>query len=165
MATSLKNLSDYDSNTVPLASEMKFGIVVSEWNYNVTCALAQGAVDTLLLHGAKAENITVKHVPGSFELVCGCKAMAQYGSVDAVIGLGCVIKGDTPHFDYVCSGTTNGIEQLNLQFDMPFIFGLLTTNDLQQALDRCGGKLGNKGVECAVTAIKMVDFIWSLKRK
>lgn len=165
MASILKNLSEYDMYAVPAADGMRFGIVVSEWNYDVTGAMARGAVDTLAKHGTKTENIIVRHVPGSFELIAGCKAMARHADVDAVIALGCVIKGDTPHFDYVCQGTTNGIAQLNLDFDIPFIFGLLTTNDMQQALDRCGGRLGNKGTECAVTAIKMIDFIWSLQNK
>lgn len=165
MATILKNLSEYDMYAVPAADGMRFGIVVSEWNYDVTGAMARGAVETLTKHGAKDENIIVKHVPGSFELIAGCKAMARLAGVDAVIALGCVIKGDTPHFDYVCQGATHGIAQLNLDFDIPFIFGLLTTNDMQQALDRCGGRLGNKGTECAVTAIKMIDFIWSLQNK
>lgn len=155
MASKLKNLSVYDPESVADASEMKFGIVVSEWNHNVTGALLEGALETLKKHGAKEENIKVRWVPGSFELIAGGKWMAEYTDVDAVMCFGCVIKGDTPHFDYVCQGTTQGIAQLNIEYDVPFIFGLLTTNDLQQALDRCGGKLGNKGTECAVTAIKM----------
>ena len=156
MAT--KNLSEYDLTKVPSASEMKFGIVVSEWNYEVTGALAQGAVDTLKLHGAKEENITLKHVPGSFELTLGAQYMAEYGHVDAVIILGCVIQGETRHFDFICQGVTQGITSLNIKYNMPFIFGLLTTDNQQQALDRAGGKLGNKGDEAAVTAIKMLDL-------
>ena len=164
MATSLKNLSLYDPASVPYAAKMKLGSVFSEWNYDITGALAQGAVDTLLKHGALEEHIIVKHVPGSFELVVGGKYMAEMTDVDAVICLGCVIKGDTPHFDYVCMGVTNGIAQLNLQYKIPFIFGVLTTNDLQQAIDRAGGKHGNKGDEGAITAIKMIDFSWSLRK-
>ncbi len=156
MASELKNLSKYDPDSVASAENMKFGIVVSEWNHDVTGALLQGALDTLKKHGAKEENIIVRWVPGSFELIAGGKAMAEKTFADAIICLGCVIQGDTPHFDYVCQGTTQGIAQLNLNYDIPFIFGLLTTNNLEQAMDRCGGRLGNKGTECAVTAIKMV---------
>jgi 6,7-dimethyl-8-ribityllumazine synthase len=163
MATSLKNLSDYDASTVPSAEEMHIGIVVSEWNYNITGALAQGAVNTLLKHGALEENIVIKHVPGSFELIAGARMMADTDQFDAIICLGCVIQGDTPHFDYVCSGVTQGIAQLNVDYTIPFIFGVLTTNDLQQAIDRAGGKHGNKGDEAAITAIKMIDFSWSLE--
>ncbi|MCQ2230055.1 MAG: 6,7-dimethyl-8-ribityllumazine synthase [Bacteroidales bacterium] len=155
MASKLKNLSQYDPESVPSAADMKFAIVVSEWNHNVTGALLEGALETLKKHGASEDNIIVRYVPGSFELIASGKWMAEYTDADAILLFGCVIKGDTPHFDYVCQGTTQGIAQLNVDYDVPFIFGLLTTNDLQQALDRCGGKLGNKGTECAVTAIKM----------
>lgn len=158
MASSLKNLSDYDPKKVPTAEEMSFGIVVSEWNNNVTDELLDGAVEALIKHGAKKSNIHICHVPGSFELVFAAKMMAKRHELDAVICLGSVIRGDTPHFDYVCSGTTQGIMQLNVDFDIPFIFGLLTTDNLQQALDRCGGRLGNKGTECAITAIKMAEL-------
>lgn len=156
MATKLKNLSQYDPDTIPSAENMKFGIMVSEWNYNVTGAMLQGALETLRKHGAKNENIFVRYVPGSFELISGARMLADYTDVDVVLCFGCVIRGETPHFDYVCQGTTQGIAQLNADCDIPFIFGLLTTDDLQQALDRCGGKYGNKGTECAITAIKMV---------
>lgn len=154
MAT--KNLSEYDLTSVPSAAEMKFGIVVAEWNYEVTGALAQGALDTLKLHGAKEENIILKHVPGSFELTLGAQYMAEYTVVDAIIILGCVIQGETRHFDFICEGVTQGITNLNIKYNKPFIFGLLTTDNQQQALDRAGGKLGNKGDEAAVTAIKML---------
>lgn len=163
MATSLKNLSDYNIEDVPSAENMKFGIVVSEWNTEITEALYQGAYSTLLKHGALAENIIKKYVPGSFELTAGAKYIAEMTDVDAVICLGCVIQGETPHFDFVCSGVTQGITQLNLSYPIPFIFGLLTTSDQQQALDRSGGKHGNKGDEGAVTAIKMVSMQQSLK--
>ena len=158
MATAYHNLSDYDFNSVPDASEMRFGIVVSEWNYNITGALLAGAVKTLQTHGAKEENILIQHVPGSFELTFGSAQMIQSGKVDAVIAIGCVVRGDTPHFDYVCAGTTQGIAHLNATTDIPVIYGLITTNNMQQAEDRAGGCLGNKGDECAVTAIKMIDF-------
>ncbi len=164
MATALHNLSDYDSSKVPSAEAMKFGIVVSEWNPAITGALLEGAVNTLKRHGAKEENIIVRPVPGSFELTFGSHCLIESGQVDAVIALGCVIRGDTPHFDYVCMGATQGIAQLNATGQVPVIFGLITTNNLAQAEERAGGKLGNKGDECAITAIKMVDFFWSLKK-
>lgn len=163
MATSLKNLSDYNIEAVPSASEMKFGIVVSEWNTEITEALYQGAYDTLIKHGAKQDNILKKYVPGSFELTAGAKYMAEFTDVDAVICLGCVIQGETPHFDFVCHGVTQGMTLLNVQYPIPFVFGLLTTLDQQQAMDRSGGKHGNKGDEGAVTAIKMVDLNRKLK--
>jgi len=163
MATELQPLSDYNESSVPDASEMIFAIVVSEWNSEITDKLKEGAVETLLKHGAKKENITVAYVPGSFELVYGAKRMMDSIHPDAVIGLGCVIKGETPHFEYVCSGVTQGFSDLNAKGDIPFIFGLLTNNTMQQSLDRAGGKLGNKGVESAITAIKMVDFACRFK--
>jgi 6,7-dimethyl-8-ribityllumazine synthase len=158
MASALHNLSSYDPSTVPDGSQWKIGIVVSEWNEDVTGALLQGAYDTLLKHGVKAQNITVKTVPGSFELVYGSAWMTQQADVDAVIAIGCVIRGDTPHFDYICQGTTQGLAELNRKAVVPVIYGLLTCNTLQQALDRCGGALGNKGDECAVTALKMIQY-------
>lgn len=164
MASSLKNLSDYNIQSVPDASPYKFGIVVSEWNEKITGALKNGAIDTLLKHGVKEENILVKYVPGSFELSHGAKVLIDKTDVDSVICLGCVIQGDTPHFDYVCQGVTQGITQLNVNHSVPVIFGVLTTDNLQQALDRAGGKHGNKGDEGAVTAIKMVAFSDSLNQ-
>lgn len=158
MASRQHNLSDYDFKSVPSAKGMKFGIVVSEWNDKITGALLQGAFDTLLRHGAEENDILVRTVPGSFELVFGSSQMVKSGRVDAVIAIGCVIRGDTPHFDYICEGTTQGLADLNRQGDIPVIYGLLTCNTLSQAEDRCGGALGNKGDECAVTAIKMVDY-------
>ncbi|WP_279113383.1 6,7-dimethyl-8-ribityllumazine synthase [Hoylesella timonensis] len=158
MSTTLHHLSDYDASKVPDASNMCIGIVVSEWNPEITGALLDGAVSTLEKHGALPENIHVKTVPGSYELVYGAHQMVLNGGYDAVIILGCVIRGETPHFDYICQGVTNGIATLNSKSEIPIIFGLLTTNDLQQAKDRSGGKLGNKGDECAVVAIKMAKF-------
>lgn len=154
----MHNLSDYDFKSVPDASNMNFAIVVSEWNNEVTGALLDGAVTTLERHGALRENIRVKTVPGSFELIYGAHQMTLNDIYDAVIVLGCVIRGDTPHFDYICQGVTQGIAQLNLTSNIPVIYGLLTCENLQQALDRCGGKLGNKGDECAIDAIKMAKF-------
>ncbi|MBQ6769294.1 MAG: 6,7-dimethyl-8-ribityllumazine synthase [Prevotella sp.] len=156
MAT--KNLSEYNIDKVPDASNMCFGIVVAEWNPEITDALLQGAVSTLEKHGALPENIHVKTVPGSFELIYGAHQMSLNDGYDAVIILGCVIRGETPHFDYICQGVTAGIARLNATGNVPVIYGLLTTNDLQQAKDRAGGRLGNKGDECAVDAIKMAKF-------
>lgn len=158
MATALHNLSDYDSTKIPDASNMCFGIVVSEWNKEITGALLDGTVSTLEKHGAMPENIHVKTVPGSFELIYGAHQMTLNGGYDAIIILGSVIRGETPHFDYICQGVTSGIAQLNAKSEIPIIYGLLTTNDLQQAMDRSGGKHGNKGDECAVVAIKMAKF-------
>ena len=158
MATALRNLSSYDATKVPDASNMCFGIVVSEWNPEITGALLEGAVNTLEKHGTIPENIHVKTVPGSFELIYGAHQMVLNGGYDALIVLGSVIKGDTPHFDYICQGVTTGIARLNTTSEIPIIYGLLTTDNLQQALDRAGGKLGNKGDECAVDAIKMAKF-------
>ena len=155
MASSLKNLSSYDHSKVPDASEMKFGIVVSEWNVEITAALLDGALKTLMHHGALMENIEVKWVPGSFELTLGGQFFAEYRDVDVVLCLGCVIQGETRHFDFICQGVSYGITDLNLNNNIPFIFGVLTTNTQQQALDRAGGKHGNKGDEAAITAIKM----------
>jgi 6,7-dimethyl-8-ribityllumazine synthase len=154
MAT--KNLSEYDIEKVPSAEGMKFGIIVAEWNYEITGALAEGAIGTLKKHGTEEKNIIVKHVPGTFELTLGAQYMAEYTDVDAVIVLGCVIQGETRHFDFICAGVTQGIIELNVKYNKPFIFGVLTTDNQQQALDRAGGRLGNKGDEAAVTAIKMV---------
>ena len=158
MATAFHNLSDYDFNSVPDASDMRFGIVVSEWNSHITGALLEGAVTTLKKHGVKEENILIQTVPGSFVLTFGSAQMIKSGKVDAVIAIGCVVRGDTPHFDYVCAGTTQGIAHLNATSNIPVIYGLITTNNMEQAEDRAGGKLGNKGDEGAITAIKMVDF-------
>ena len=165
MATAYQNLSEYNFDTVPDASAMRFGIVVSEWNQAITEKLLEGACNTLERHGVSPENICVDRVPGSFELTFGARQMAEHRTPDAVIVLGCVIRGDTPHFDYVCAGVTQGITSLNLQYNnIPFIFGLLTTDNLQQSEERAGGRYGNKGCEAAVTAIKMVDFVWRLRK-
>lgn len=164
MATAFHNLSDYNPESVPSAEAMRFGIVVSEWNSKVTGALMQGAVDTLKKHGCPAGHIEVFTVPGSFELVFGASQMVKSGRFDAVIAIGCVVRGDTPHFDYICEGTTEGLALLNKDFDVPVIYGLLTCNTMEQAEMRAGGALGNKGDECAVTAIKMVDYKRRLSR-
>ncbi|MDL2257027.1 6,7-dimethyl-8-ribityllumazine synthase [Bacteroidales bacterium OttesenSCG-928-I14] len=163
MATEFHNLSEYDFNSIPDASEMRFGIIVSEWNPEITLKLKEGAYETLIKHGAKPENITVAYVPGSFELVYAAKRMIESVRPDAIIGLGCVIRGETPHFEYVCSAVTQGYASINATGDIPCIFGLLTNDTMQQSIDRAGGKLGNKGTEAAITAIKMVQFACTFK--
>ena len=160
MATAYQNLSAYDFDSIPDASDMTIGIVVSEWNTNITEKLLIGAINTLEKHGVKPENIITRRVPGSFELTFGAKRLAESKELNAIIILGCVVKGDTPHFDYVCSGVTQGITELNLMYDIPFIFGLLTTDTMEQSEDRAGGKYGNKGDEAAITAIKMANIVW-----
>ena len=162
MATKNHNLSDYDKNRVPDATGMKMGIVVAEWNEEITAALLEGAKQTLMRNGVFPEDIKVMTVPGSFELVYGATQMVKTG-VDAVIAIGCVIRGDTPHDRYICQGVTYGLARLNAVQDVPVIYGLITTLDMQQAEERAGGAMGNKGDECAVTAIKMVDFRKRLK--
>lgn len=162
MATQLKNLSDYDLNSVPNAADMRFAIAVAEWNYNITGALLKGAIESLKKHGVTDENIIVKHVPGTFELTFAASLLMDAEDVDAILVLGCVIQGDTPHFDYICQGVTQGITRLNNRAEIPVIFGVLTTGNLQQAIDRSGGKHGNKGDEAAITAIKMVALNESL---
>ena len=152
---STTDLSDYDPVSVPDAGKMRFGIVVSDWNHEVTSALLAGAAETLKKHGATDKNIVIKHVPGSFELTLGAQFLAEYDDLDAIICLGCVIQGETPHFTYICQSVTQGITQLNLEYNIPFIFGVLTTQNLAQARSRAGGEHGNKGDEAAVTAIKM----------
>ncbi len=156
MATA--DLSQYHSEDIPAADRMRFGIVVSEWNRDITSALAEGAVYTLKKHGVREANILVKYVPGSFELPLGALFFAEMEDVDAVLLLGCVIQGETRHFDYICEGVTKGTVDLNLKYNKPFVFGVLTTDNLQQAKDRAGGKHGNKGDEAAITAIKMVHL-------
>lgn len=158
MATVNKNLSDYDINSIPDASNMAFGIVVSEWNENITKGLLEGAYTTLVKHGVKEENITVKFIPGAYELPLAAQMFYEKTTVDAVICLGSVIQGETKHFDFVCQGAAMGIKDVALKYNKPTIFGVLTDNTLQQAIDRSGGKHGNKGDEAAITAIKMVAF-------
>ena len=158
MATENKNLSNYDKNTIPNAKDFRFGIVVSEWNDIITNGLFEGAKAALLDCGALPENIIRWDVPGSFELIFGSKKMIQTQQVDCVIAIGCVIKGETMHFEFVCEGVTHGIKDLNVQYDIPTIFCLLTDNSMQQSIDRSGGKHGNKGTEAAIAAIKMVNL-------
>jgi 6,7-dimethyl-8-ribityllumazine synthase len=164
MSSVNKNLSATEGSQIPNAKDFKFGVVYSEWNYEVTNALKDGAVKTLLANGAKEENILIKTVPGSFELTLGAQYMAEFTEVDAIICLGCVIQGETRHFDFICDAVAKGITDLNIKYNQPFIFGVLTPENQQQALDRAGGKHGNKGDEAAVTAIKMLSLRDSFKK-
>ncbi|CAI8189061.1 MAG: 6,7-dimethyl-8-ribityllumazine synthase [Formosa sp. Hel1_33_131] len=161
MATENTHLSNYDSTTLPDATKFRFGIVVSEWNPSITEGLLNGATKTLLECGVEDSNIKIVQVPGSFELIFGAKKLQQQ-HLDAVIAIGSVIKGETQHFDFVCDGVTQGIKDLNILHDVPVIFCVLTDNNLQQSIDRSGGKHGNKGVEAAITAIKMAHLSHTL---
>ncbi|MBL6657177.1 MAG: 6,7-dimethyl-8-ribityllumazine synthase [Flavobacteriales bacterium] len=158
MATENKNLSHYNLEDVPSAKGMKIGIVVSEWNANITENLFSGAYGALVECGCKREDIIRKNVPGSFELPLAAQFLLESKNVDAVICLGSVIQGETKHFDYVCQTTANGIKDVSLKYNKAVIFGVLTDNTMQQAIDRSGGKHGNKGVEASITAIKMVNL-------
>jgi 6,7-dimethyl-8-ribityllumazine synthase len=156
MSSVNKNLSEFEGSKIPNANPYTFAIVWSEWNHEITNALKEGALQFLIKHGAKKENIIVKSVPGSYELTLGAQYCIESSEVDAVITLGCVIQGETRHFDFICDAVANGITQLNINYSIPVIFGVLTTQTLQQAIDRSGGKHGNKGEEAAATAIKML---------
>ena len=159
MATAGKNLSAYDKNTIPNAKDFRFGIVVSEWNDDITENLFQGAFDVWIENGVLKENIVRWNVPGSFELIYGCKKMQEsFEMLDAIVAVGNVIQGETKHFDFVCEGVTQGIKDLNIQSDIPVIFCVLTDNEKQQSIDRSGGKHGNKGAEAAGAAIKMAQL-------
>jgi len=163
MATAEKNLSAYGKNEIPNGADFKIGIVVSEWNSDITSNLLNGAKQTLLDAGVDEDNIVVKNVPGAFELPLGCQLLLESDEeIDGVIAIGCVIQGDTKHFDFVCNGATQGIMHVNLEYNTPVSFCLLTDNTKQQSIDRSGGKHGNKGVECAVACLKMVALQNSL---
>lgn len=163
MATLLKNLSDFSHIDVASAHGKRFTLVVSQWNAEVTGALLQGAQEALLRYGAKEEDIRVYPVPGSYELIAGADLVLKQGQTDTVICLGCVIQGETRHFDFICQAVASGLAQVGLKYAKPVVFGVLTTDNLQQALDRAGGKYGNKGAEAAVTAIQMVDLAQQLR--
>ena len=158
MASNLKNLSEYSERNTGSVFDKKFGIVVSEWNDEVTGALLEGAIETLKEQGAQKKNIKVHYVPGSFELPLGAQFFSFYKKFDAVICLGCVIQGETRHFDFICDAVAQGICNVGLKYNKPVVFGVLTTDNLQQALDRAGGKHGNKGEAAAITAVKMLGF-------
>lgn len=147
----------FDPSSLPDASKFRFGIVVAEWNAEITEALYKGAIQTLKQCGVPDEHVQTLRVPGSFELVSGARRMATKQEFDAVICLGCVIQGETRHFEFICQAVAQGLTQLNILYPIPFIFGVLTTDTLEQARERCGGKHGHKGVEAAISAIKMVE--------
>lgn len=149
---------------IPDAGEMRFGIITTEWNNHITDKLLSGAIDELTAQGVDKSNITTKRVPGSFELVYAAQQLAKYGHVNGIIIIGCVIRGDTPHFDYICQGTTQGLTTLNAQGQIPIINGLLTVNTMEQAEARTGGSVGDKGKEFALTAIKMIDYAWQFQK-
>ncbi len=163
MATQLKNLSDFSNTTVPSAAPYRFGIVVAEWNVQITGAMYEGAYQSLIEHGALTDNILTYSVAGSFELISGVDLLLSNKHLDAVICLGCVIQGETRHFDFICDAVANGISNVSIKHTKPVIFGVLTTDNQEQAADRAGGKHGNKGVEAAVTAIKMADMAQQLQ--
>jgi 6,7-dimethyl-8-ribityllumazine synthase len=162
MATQLKNLSDFSNTEIPSAVTYRFGIVVAEWNSEITNSLYGGAYQSLINHGALPDNIFTYSVPGSFELTSGADLLLKNLKLDAVICLGCVIQGETRHFDFICNAVANGISNVAVKYSKPVIFGVLTTDNQQQALDRAGGKHGNKGDEAAITAIKMANLAETL---
>ncbi len=155
MSTKHTDLSSFDNLPEGYGNDLKIGIVKAEWNPEVTDSLKDAAIETLTKYGAKCDVI---EVPGTVELTFGAKKMVESDLYDAVIVFGCVIQGETRHFDFVCQSVTEGITQLNLVFNKPTIFGVLTVDNQQQALDRAGGKYGNKGVECAIAALKMAKL-------
>jgi 6,7-dimethyl-8-ribityllumazine synthase len=163
MSSQHKNLSDFSNSEVPSAAGFRFGIVVAEWNAEITGALYQGAYDNLLKYGATENDILTYQVPGSFELTSGADLLLKNNILDAVICLGCVIQGETRHFDFICSAVAHGVSNVAIKYSVPVIFGVLTTDNHQQAVDRSGGKYGNKGDEAAVTAIKMAKMAKDLK--
>ena len=165
MSTQYKNLSDFEGIEIPSAAPYSFGIIVSEWNTEITNALYQAAFQSLLKHGALPDNIYTYTVPGSFELTAGADILLKTAAPDAIICLGCVIQGETKHFDFICDAVANGLSNVAIKYSKPVIFGVLTTNNQQQAIDRAGGKHGNKGIEAAVTAIKMADLAKTLTAK
>jgi len=158
MASNLKNLSDFSHIDVQNAQGLKIAIAVSQWNAEVTCSLLNGAVNGLVQNGASESDIKIIQVPGSYELISGADLLLRNKELDAVICLGCVIQGETRHFDFICDAVANGIAQVAIKYNKPVIFGVLTTDNLQQALDRAGGKHGNKGEEAAITAIQMAHI-------
>ena len=156
MSSSQKNLSQFEGNEIPNGKGMRIGIVVAEWNTAITGALFDGAVQTLVKNGVSKDDIIIIKVPGSFELTMGAQFMCEDKSIDGVITLGCVIQGETRHFDFICDAVANGVTNVSIKYNKPVVFGVLTPNTLEQAQDRAGGKHGNKGDEAAVTALKMI---------
>lgn len=164
MATENKNLSAYSSINIPSGADLKIGIVVSEWNENITGNLLKGAIQALTENGVKEENIKVEKVPGTYELPLASQFMLEYTDVDGVVAIGSVIQGETKHFDFVCQATAQGIKDVGLKSNKPVIFCVLTDNNMQQAIDRSGGKHGNKGIECGVACLKMIGLQHRLKK-
>jgi len=159
MATEGKNLSEYNREEIPNGADFRVGIVVSEWNYDITGNLLKGAKQAFLDNGVKENNIIVKHVPGTFELPLGCQLLLEADEdIDGVVAIGSVIQGETKHFDFVCQGATQGLMAVNLEYNTPVSFCVLTDNNKQQAIDRSGGKHGNKGIECAIATLKMIGL-------
>ncbi len=158
MATYLKNLSDYKKENIPNGADFKIGIVVSEWNDSITLNLLAGAKQTLLDNNVPEENILVRFVPGAFELPLAAQLMLDNTDIDGVVAIGVVIQGETKHFDFVCKGTTDGLMKVMLEYNSPVSFCVLTDNTLQQSIDRSGGIHGNKGVECAIACLKMIEL-------
>lgn len=162
MSSADKNLSSYDENNLPPAEDLKFGIVVADWNEEITHALYEGCYDTLIKHGVKAENIYTVQVPGTFELPQAARILTKRKAVDATVCIGCVIKGETSHNEYINMSVANALQNMAIATGKPFIFGVLTPNSMEQAKDRAGGKYGNKGVEAAVTALRMAGLAQEL---
>jgi 6,7-dimethyl-8-ribityllumazine synthase len=162
MATEGRNLSEYNKEVIPSGADFKIGIVVSEWNDSITLNLLEGAKNALLENGVKEQNIIVRFVPGAYELPLGSQFMCKNETIDGVIAIGAVIQGETKHFDFVCEAATLGIKDVNLKFNTPISFCLLTDNTMQQSIDRSGGKHGNKGIECAIACLKMIALKKSL---
>ena len=158
MATAGKDLSGYDAGSVPSGAGLRLGVVVSDWNAEITGALRDGAVETLLRHGVKLASLVEVHVPGSYELPLGALTIMEQQQLDGAICIGSVVRGETPHFEYVCQATSQGIMDLNLRLGRPVIFCVLTDNTIEQARDRSGGRHGNRGVECAVALLRMCDL-------
>lgn len=156
MSSVNKNLSHFEGSEIPNGKGMRIGIVVSEWNSAITGALFDGAVQVLVKNGVSKDDILIIKVPGSFELTMGAQFLCEDKSIDGVITLGCVIQGETRHFDFICDAVAHGITNVSLKFNKPVVFGVLTPNTLEQAQDRAGGKHGNKGDEAAVTVLKMI---------
>lgn len=163
MSSKTKNLSNYSDFSMPGAAKLKIAIAVSEYNEEITFALRDGALKTLTQYGVKEKNIRIELVPGAYELPLACKWLLESQKADAVIALGCVIKGDTDHDIYINNAVSGALMNLSLQTNKPFVFGVITPNTMQQAKDRAGGKHGNKGVECAVAALKMLLLKSKLK--
>lgn len=158
MATSIKNLSEYDKTNIPNGADYNIGIVVSEWNSSITDKLLNGAIEALTDNGVQEKNIIIKYVPGAFELPLGAQSLLEFKKLDGVVAVGAVIQGETKHFDYVCSGATQGIMKVMLNYNTPISFCVLTDNTIEQSQERSGGKHGNKGIECAISLLKMIDY-------